>query len=185
MEVSAGRGPSEAVWKGGRGLSPPADRRLSSPGLRLWPSLYLSICRYPLQVPRGFCPLRGKGSVYVLSHLRLFVTPWTVAHQAPLFMGFLGQEYWSRLPLPSPGDLPSPGTEPTSPVATYIGRRVLYHWCHLGGPLPSPSVPKSLLKSTPVVLDWGPPYGLILTGLPLQTPPLQIGSHLEVLQVNN
>ena len=37
---------------------------------------------------------------------------------------------------------------------------------------------------TSVVLDWGPPYGLILTGLPLQTPPLQIGSHFEVLQVN-
>ena len=35
-----------------------------------------------------------------------FVTPWTVAHQAPLSMGFPRQEYWSGLPFPSPGDLP-------------------------------------------------------------------------------
>ena len=41
-------------------------------------------------------------------------TPWTVAHQAPLSMGFSKQEYWSRLPFPSPGDLPSPGIEPAS-----------------------------------------------------------------------
>ena len=38
-----------------------------------------------------------------------------VAHQAPLFMGFSRQEYWSRLPFPSPGDLPKPGIEPGSP----------------------------------------------------------------------
>ena len=45
-----------------------------------------------------------------------FVAPWTVAHQAPLSMGFPRQEYWSGLPLPSPGDLPNPGTEPESPA---------------------------------------------------------------------
>ena len=44
-----------------------------------------------------------------------FVTPWTVAHQTPLSMGFLRQEYWSGLPFPSPGDLPDPGIEPASP----------------------------------------------------------------------
>ena len=43
-----------------------------------------------------------------------FETPWTVAHQAPLSMGFSRQEYWSGLPFPSPGDLPDPGIEPTS-----------------------------------------------------------------------
>ena len=41
-------------------------------------------------------------------------TPWTVAHQAPLSMGFSRQEYWSGLPYPPPGDLPDPGIEPTS-----------------------------------------------------------------------
>ena len=48
-----------------------------------------------------------------LSHVRLFATPWTVAHQAPLSMGFSRQEYWSGLPCP-PGDFPDPGIEPTS-----------------------------------------------------------------------
>ena len=43
---------------------------------------------------------------------RLF--PWTVAHQAPLFMGFPKQEYWSGLPFPCPGELPNPGIEPAS-----------------------------------------------------------------------
>ena len=43
-----------------------------------------------------------------------FVTPWTAAHQAPLSMEFLRQEYWSGLPCPLPGDLPDSGIEPTS-----------------------------------------------------------------------
>ena len=42
----------------------------------------------------------------------LFATPWTVAHQAPLSMGFSRQEYWRGLPFPSPRDLPNPGIEP-------------------------------------------------------------------------
>ena len=45
-----------------------------------------------------------------------FATPWTVAHQAPLSIGFPRQEYWSELPFPSPGDLPDPEIEPTSPA---------------------------------------------------------------------
>ena len=51
-----------------------------------------------------------------LSRVRLFPTPWTVAHQAPLSMGFSTQEYWSGLPFPSPGDLPDPRIEPRSPA---------------------------------------------------------------------
>ena len=43
-------------------------------------------------------------------------TAWTVAHQAPLSMGFLKQGYWSGLPFPSPGDLPNPGTKLRSPA---------------------------------------------------------------------
>ena len=46
----------------------------------------------------------------------MFVTPWTVAHQAPLSMGFSRQEYWSGLPFPSPGDLPNPGIKSGSPA---------------------------------------------------------------------
>ena len=51
-----------------------------------------------------------------LSRVRLCATPWTVACQAPLFMGFSRQEYWSGLPFPSPGDLPNPGIKPGSPA---------------------------------------------------------------------
>ena len=47
-------------------------------------------------------------------HVPLFVTLWTIAHQAPLSMGFPRPEYWSRLPLPSPGDLLNPWVEPVS-----------------------------------------------------------------------
>ena len=46
------------------------------------------------------------------SHVWLFVTPWIVARQAPLFMGFSRQEHWSGLPFPSPGDLPNLGIKP-------------------------------------------------------------------------
>ena len=51
-----------------------------------------------------------------LSRVRLFATPWTVAHQAPLSMEFSRQEYWRGLPFPSPGDLPDPGIEPGCPT---------------------------------------------------------------------
>ena len=53
-----------------------------------------------------------KSEVKLLSCVRLFVTPWTVAHQAPPYMGFSRQEYWSGLL----GDLPYPGIEPRSPT---------------------------------------------------------------------
>ena len=52
----------------------------------------------------------------MLSHVQLFVTPRTIACQAPLSMEFSRQEYWSGLPFPPPGDLPNPGIEPASPV---------------------------------------------------------------------
>ena len=50
------------------------------------------------------------------SHVQLFVTPWTVACQAPPSLGFSRQEYWSGLPCPSPVDLLDPGIEPESPT---------------------------------------------------------------------
>ena len=51
-----------------------------------------------------------------LSLVQLFATPWTVAYQAPPSMEFSGQECWSGLPFPSPGDLPDPGIKPGSPA---------------------------------------------------------------------
>ena len=53
--------------------------------------------------------------VLLYSHIQLFETPWTVAHQAPLSMEFFRPEFWSRYPFPSLGDLFNPGSEPGSP----------------------------------------------------------------------
>ena len=60
--------------------------------------------------------INGISLFKLLSHVRLFATPWTVAHQAPLSMGFSRQEYWNGLLFPSPGDLLDPGIEPRSPA---------------------------------------------------------------------
>ena len=63
---------------------------------------------------RGARIHRKKVKLKSLSHVWLFVTPWTVAYQALRSMGFSRQEYWSGLPFPSPGDLFNPGIEPVS-----------------------------------------------------------------------
>ena len=55
-------------------------------------------------------------SFFVFGRVRLFTTPRTVAYQVPPSMGFSRQEYWSGVPLPSPGDLPDPGIEHGSPA---------------------------------------------------------------------
>ena len=73
------------------------------------------------------------------SRVRLFATPWTVAHQAPLSLGFSRQEHWSGSSFPSPGINPQPRDQTQ---ASYVscagtGRQVLSHWCHLGNPTPS------------------------------------------------
>ena len=65
------------------------------------------------------------------SRVRLFETLWTIAHQAPLSMGFSKQEYWSGMP---PGDLPDPGIEPLSPVAPALQEDFLL-LSHGGSPL--------------------------------------------------
>ena len=60
--------------------------------------------------------LQGNLEPLRISYVQLFATPWTVACQAPLLMGFPMQEYWSGLPFLTPGDLPEPGIEPTPPA---------------------------------------------------------------------
>ena len=65
--------------------------------------------------------LKVKVKVKSLNRVRLFATPWTVAYQASLSMGFSRQEYWSGSPFPSPGDFPNPGIEPR--VSRIAGRR--------------------------------------------------------------
>ena len=62
-------------------------------------------------------------SVQLLSHARLFETPWTVAHQVPLSMEFFRQECGSGFSFPTPGDFPSPGIEPSSLVSLALAGR--------------------------------------------------------------
>ena len=68
--------------------------------------------------PNFSCVNNLKDSVLcsLLSHVRLFVTPWIAAHQTPLSMEFSRQDYENGLPFPSPGNLPNPGTERGSPA---------------------------------------------------------------------
>ena len=62
----------------------------------------------------------------LLSHVWLFVTPWTVARQAPLSMGFSRQEYWCGLPCSPSENLPNSGIKPASLSLSWIGKWVLY-----------------------------------------------------------
>ena len=69
--------------------------------------------------------------VLVAQSCLFFVTPWTVAHQAPLSMEFSRKEYWSRLPFLPPGDLPNPGIKPASLASPTLACRIftkLYIW---------------------------------------------------------
>ena len=78
-------------------------------------------CYISIYIRRLFCRVCVSGvcecvCTQSLGCVWLFVTPWTVARQAPLSTGFPRREYWSGLPFPSPGDLPYPGIEPVSPA---------------------------------------------------------------------
>ena len=95
--------------------------------LRTW--LYLvwaERCDFPKTgVAAG---LKWKWKCYSLSRVRLFATPWTVVHQAPLSMRFSRQEYWSGLPFFSPRNFPDPGIE----LRLLHRRQILYHLSHQG-----------------------------------------------------
>ena len=71
-------------------------------------------CCSMLSVSRFFMAIKRKAKS--LSCVPLSATPWTVAYQAPLSMGFFRQGYWRGLPFPSPGDLPNPGIKSRSPT---------------------------------------------------------------------
>ena len=74
--------------------------------------ILFSICLFPFELLTAF----ESESVKLLSHVQLFMAPWTVAHQTSVSMEFSSQEYWSGLLFLSSGDLPDPGVEPRSPV---------------------------------------------------------------------
>ena len=97
-------------------------------------------------------------STCVLSHVWLFVAPQTVARQAPLSMEFSRQEYWSRLPFPTLGDLPNPGMEPTT--------LCLLHWQVDSLPLVPPG--KAIAQNNTKLL-WN---GLNIPANPSQSSPV-------------
>jgi len=70
--------------------------------------------------------------VHSVSHVQLFATPWTVAHQAPLSMKFFRQKYWSGFPFPSLRDLPDPGIKPASLASSALAGSLPVR--HLGSP---------------------------------------------------
>ena len=113
--VQALEGPNATLW-----LSPPHSRG-SGWGLCNTGSLLSGLTLLILQFTSPWslsCECMFRSSVVSDS-----VTPWTVAHQAPLSTRFPWQEYWSRLPFPSPGYLPDPGITPASLVAPALAGR--------------------------------------------------------------
>ena len=133
----------------------------------MWYSLCM--CRFLYIVLKGH-QLYWLVCVCALSHVRLFAIPWTVAHQAALSIGFFRQEYWSRLPFPSPGDLPDAGIEPCISCISCIGRQILYHcttweaqvypsdlslsWLHLQRPFANKVISQLLEIKTSAYLFW-------------------------------
>ena len=124
MDCSPPGFPRQEYWSG---VTLPSPGDLPDPGIK--PMSFMSP-----ELASGFFTTSANwevfwfpqfSSVQSLSRVQLFVTPWAVACQAPLSMGFSRQEHWSGLRFPSPGGLPDPGIKPTSPAC--IGRQVLYH----------------------------------------------------------
>ena len=94
-------------------------------GVKTWPTKRMDLHHFK-EVPVKRCGQEiSKTYVFccVLSHVQLFLTPWTIAHLAPLSMEFSRQEYWSGFPFPSPGDFPNTGVKPTSPVSPDLADR--------------------------------------------------------------
>ena len=121
----AGREPEHSAGcpgQGSRVLQPMVRGRQPGKGTLAELPTKARLCRQPPQPvpvavsPWATCSLPPSQILYIVvksvSRVRLLVTPWTVAHQAPLSMGFSRQAYWSGLPFPSPGDLPEPGIRP-------------------------------------------------------------------------
>ena len=74
--------------------------------------------------PPDLCTLLPNCMLSRFGHVQLFATPWIVAHQAPLSMGFSRQEHWSGLPCPPPGGLPNPWVEPASLTSPALAGRL-------------------------------------------------------------
>ena len=104
--------------------------------------------------------------------LCLFATPWTAAHQASLAMGFSRQEYWSRLPFPSPGDLPDPGIEHKSPALCADSLPL----SHQGSPRVNPNIKDGLC----VIMIHISVGSSIITDVPLWCRMLIVGEAVDI-----
>ena len=100
--------------------------------------------------------------VLLLSCIRPFATPWSIALKSPLFMAFSRQEYWSGWPFPSAGDPPDPGMELISPANLLNCRQILYHWAtreaqcrqHTRGHLVHREHTRKIWSNLPSSLHW-------------------------------
>ena len=81
-----------------------------------WKYRVSATVQLPCAIGIPYLQTMKKSGVKQLAHSHSFTIPWTVACQAPLFMGFARQEYWTGVPFLSPGDLPDPGIKPGSPA---------------------------------------------------------------------
>ena len=79
--------------------------------------MYIKYCFVNLIILKNTCEIDFYVDMHACSVASDSATPWTITHLAPLFMGFSGQEDWSGLPYPTPGDLPDLGIEAASPVS--------------------------------------------------------------------
>ena len=89
-----------------------------------------------------------KVKVKSLSHVRLFATPWPIAHQAPPSMGFYRQQYWNGLPFPFQGIFPTQGLNLGLPHC----RKMLYHLSHQGSQINSAGTHKKVYHQYKVPL---------------------------------
>ena len=113
-----------------------------------------------------------KVEVKSLSRVWLSATPWTVAYQAPQSMEFSRQEYWSRLPFPSPGDLPNPGIESGSPTLQADALLFTYKW-HGLPTWDTTSGEGSFTERSHIYISVGVGFGVLFfdTFPPTDTPP--------------
>ena len=110
--------------------------------------------------------------ICILNHVRLLVTPWTVACQAPLSMEFSRKEYWSGFPFPSPGDLPHLGSEPGSPAL----QSDFFTTEPPGEPSPSSGPAVSMAAANLIELAWLWQRAGACAGGPTGLEPLETGS---------
>ena len=103
----------QELWSGVP-FHPPGD--LPDPGIKPTSLRSLALAGWFMITSATWEALPNCVKVKSLSRVQLFVTPWTVAYQAPLSMRFSRQGYWSGLSFPSSEDLPNPGIEPRSPA---------------------------------------------------------------------